>query len=89
MVKGISRQVVVVRALDTNLFEQAIFLVRDGALPRQGVTEDDIIKEATAAAEACLPQRRRQIAAAFWPRILWSCGGACCTGILWALTLLF
>ena len=38
MVKGISRQVVVVRSLDTKLFEQAIFLIRDGALPRQGVT---------------------------------------------------
>ena len=37
MVKGISRQVVVVRSLDTKLFEQAIFLIRDGALPRQGV----------------------------------------------------
>ena len=44
MVKGISRQVVVVRSLDTKLFEQAIFLIRDGALPRQGVTEEDILK---------------------------------------------
>ena len=31
MVKGVSRQVIVVRPPDTKLFEQAIFLLRDGA----------------------------------------------------------
>lgn len=87
MVKGISRQVVVVRSLDTKLFEQAIFLIRDGALPRQGVTDDDIIREATAAAEACLQNRR--VLPVFWTRVFWSGAGALFTGLLWALTLFF
>ena len=85
MVKGISRQVVVVRAPDTKLFEQAIFLIRDGALPRQGVTEEDILREANAAAEACLQRQDRP----FWKRVFWFSGGALSAGLLWAVTLLF
>ena len=85
MVKGISRQVVVVRAPDTKLFEQAIFLIRDGALPRQGVTEEDLLREANAAAEACLQRRDRP----FWKQMFWFGGGALSTGLLWAVTLLF
>ena len=46
MVKGISRQVVVVKPQEAGLFEQAIFLIRDGAIPKQGITEEDILREA-------------------------------------------
>lgn len=59
MVKGISRQVVVIRPPDSKLFEQAVFLIRDGALPRSGVTEDDILREANAAAAACMEAKVR------------------------------
>ena len=43
MVKGISRQVIVVHAPDPKLFEQAIFILKDTA---QGVSEDALLKEA-------------------------------------------
>ncbi len=85
MVKGISRQVVVVRPADTKLFEQAIFLIRDGALSRHGITDEDIIREATE--EVCLRTRRKP--SAFWTRAFWSGAGALFTGLLWALTLCF
>ena len=90
MVKGISRQVVVVRSLDTKLFEQAIFLIRDGALPRQGVTEEDILKEANAAADT-YPQTRldKPPAVSPWRSVLWAAAGALATGLAWLATVLF
>ena len=46
MVKGISKQVIVVRSPDPRFFEQAIFIVREDALGREGVTDEEILKEA-------------------------------------------
>ena len=40
MVKGISRQVVLVHAPDTQLFEQAIFILKDSA---EGVTDEMLL----------------------------------------------
>ena len=45
MIKGISRQVIVVQSNDKKLFEQAIFILRDAAL-QQGITDDMLLKEA-------------------------------------------
>ena len=44
MVKGVTRQVVVVRSPDPELFEQAIFIVRgDGA---HTITEEEVLRQA-------------------------------------------
>ena len=48
MVKGISRQVIVVRGTDPKLFEQAIFILREDA---KEVTEQQLLKEAKQAVE--------------------------------------
>ena len=45
MVKGISRQVILVKSPDPELFEQAIFILKDSAV-RQGVTDEMLLKEA-------------------------------------------
>ena len=45
MVKGISRQVIVVHSPDPKMFEQAIFILKDEAVA-QGVTEELLLKEA-------------------------------------------
>ena len=50
MVKGVTRQVVMVRSPDAELFEQAIFIVRSGAVGKDGVTEDDLLQQARSAA---------------------------------------
>ena len=42
-VKGISRQVIVVQSPDPQLFDQAIFILKDGAA---GVTEEQLLCEA-------------------------------------------
>ena len=38
MVKGITRQVILVKSPDPRLFEEAIFIVKEEALAREGVT---------------------------------------------------
>ena len=43
MVKGISRQVIFVNSPDTQLFEQAIFILKEDA---GGITDEMLLKEA-------------------------------------------
>lgn len=84
MVKGNSRQVIVVHSPDQELFDQAIFILKDGATGREGITDDALLKEA----KRCLntPQHRRR-----WldSGPVWACGGAGLTGLIWLLTVLF
>ena len=44
MVKGISRQVIVVDAPEPKLFDQAIFILRDDM--GEGITDEALLKEA-------------------------------------------
>ena len=46
MVKGISRQVIVMQSPDPKLFEQAIFILKEDAIGQDGVTEEALLKEA-------------------------------------------
>lgn len=43
MVKGIQRQVIVVQSPDRNLFEQAIFIIKDG---QKGISDEELLREA-------------------------------------------
>ena len=45
MVKGISRQVIVVQSPEPKLFEQAIFILSDAAVD-QGVTDEMLLRQA-------------------------------------------
>ncbi len=55
MVKGVTRQVVVVRSPDPTLFEQAIFIVRgDGT---RGITEQEVLEQARRAAGGYVSSR--------------------------------
>ena len=53
MVKGTSRRVVVVDSPDTDLFEQAIFIVRNDILSDRGVTAQMLVDEACRVARSC------------------------------------
>ena len=46
MVKGTSRRVIVVESPDPNLFEQAIFIVKNDVFTREGVTQQQVLGEA-------------------------------------------
>ncbi len=78
MVKGISRQVIVVHSPEPKLFEQAIFILKDG-VSEQGVTDAQLLKEARQAVR--IPERVRKI-----PGMVWACGGAGLTGLIWLLS---
>lgn len=79
MVKGISRQVIVVHSPDKKLFEQAIFILKDGAV-EQGITEELLLKEAKQA----VGTHRRQCVNG----LLWAFAGALLTAGVWLLTTL-
>lgn len=46
MVKGISKQVIVVHSPDKKLFDQAIFILSDEAVQSRAVTDDRLLREA-------------------------------------------
>ena len=77
MVKGISRQVILVRSPETEMFEQAIFILKDNACE---VTDEMLLKEAKKIINC--PRRKRMH---YGP--VWACGGAVLTGIIWLATI--
>lgn len=86
MVKGISRQVIVVHSPDPKLFEQAIFILKNEAIGREGVTDEALLKEAN----RLISGYRGKNKSVFSPAVfLWSGAGAALTGIAWLLTVLF
>ena len=58
MVKGVSRKVVVVESPDPNLFEQAIFIVREEDKPL-GVSPEQIVCEAAEVARRYIKGTKR------------------------------
>ena len=80
MVKGVSRQVIVMQSPDPKLFEQAIFILKDKAV---GVTDEDLMKEAKVLLHG---SRRKRKLTLYGP--VWACGGALVTGLVWLLTVL-
>lgn len=83
MVKGISRQVIVVHAPDPKLFEQAIFILKDEAVEK-GITEEALLKEAQ---NLIRPGQGKKRKLRYYGPV-WACGGAAVTGLLWMFTLL-
>lgn len=79
MVKGVSRQVIVVQSPDRKLFEQAIFLLRED-VPREGITDEMLLREARQAS------RRRSRKRHFLAGPIWALGGAGITGLVWLIT---
>lgn len=80
MVKGISRQVIVVKPAEQKLFEEAIFILRDDALG-EGVTDEALLREANSVLRVNGPQKPL-----YGP--LWAAGGAFLTGLAWALSVI-
>ena len=80
MVKGISRQVIVVNTPDPRLFEQAIFILKEDI--GEGVTDEILLKEARQAIQSSTHKKRHLwLYGAFW-----AVCGASATGILWLIS---
>ena len=83
MVKGVSKQVIVVHAPDPKLFEQAILILKENA---KGVTDEQLLKEAQLAVRGNGREGRKRKLFLYGP--VWACGGAVLTGLVWLLTVL-
>ena len=81
MVKGTSRQVIVVHAPEEKLFDQAIFILKDGAVGEEGISDEALLKEARGYLE--LPRRRRGAWLHNGP--VWGVAGA---ALAWLLSML-
>ena len=86
MVKGINRQVIVVKSPDPKLFDQAIFLLREDA-NGDGVDTEQLLRQARQAADAYLTghlaRRRKPV-----PGAVWGAVGACAASAAWLAALL-
>ena len=82
MVKGVARRVVVVRPQKGDLFEQAIFIVREGE--HEGRSSEDILHEACVIAKECTRSKRRRLA----PEAVSAIAGAASVGAVWLATAL-
>ena len=77
MVKGISRQVILVQSPETQLFEQAIFILKEDAAT---VSDEMLLREAKGIINS--GKKRKRYNGAFW-----ACCGAAATGVIWLFTI--
>ena len=85
MVKGTSRQVILVQSPGQELFDQAIFILKDKAV-EEGITDELLLKEARQAIQGGRLEKGRRL---YLYGAVWAAGGAMLTGIAWLLTVLF
>ena len=86
MVKGISRQVIVVHSPEQKLFEQAIFILKDDAVGKEGITDQQLLQEANQAVSQYVGQKKHRL---YLQGPVWACGGALITGLAWLLSCLW
>ena len=84
MVKGVSRQVIVVQSPEPRLFDQAIFILRDEVV-KEGVTDEALMKEARQLINAGKFEKKRNRIA----EMIWAGVGAVLIGSVWLATALF
>ena len=83
MVKGLSRQVIVVHSPDQKLFDQAIFILKDEAVGKEGVTDEMLLKSADKLLRSSQNGKKPSLALYGW---VWACAGALLTGLVWLIT---
>jgi len=88
MVKGVSRRVIIVKAPDPRLFEQAIFIVKEDAMNADGVTADQVLAEAQRVADGYV-KRNTGLGKRFSriPRPAFLAAGAGLASLVWALVM--
>lgn len=85
MVRGISKQVIVVAGNTQDFFEDAIFILKEDCL-REGVGEKELLRQAKRALEDINSTANRNPK---WGRVLWAFGGFAFSCGLWLLSVLF
>ena len=86
MVKGNTRQVIVVRSPDTKLFEQAVFFLKEDALEKHGVGERELLEQARKMADSYVKKEARRKKRL--PPLFWLGMGAFSVALPWILSLI-
>lgn len=83
VVKGVSKRVIVVKAPDPRIFEQAIFIVREDYAGEAGVSDREVLRQARQAVESYMGSA----SAVSWTQRLrapiYAAAGAAATGLAW------
>ena len=87
MVKGVNRQVIVVKAPEQAMFDQAIFILREDALEKDGIGERELLEEAQKIANSYIHQKPREKKHQIAPPV-WILLGAIPVAFFWLLTVL-
>ena len=85
LVKGVSKQVIVVHSPDKKLFDQAIFILSDDAVQNRAVTNDALLREAKRLLRSPVEQRKHS---PWLQRFSYAVIGAILTGGIWALSVI-
>ena len=86
MVKGITKQVIVVNSPHEDIFDQAIFILNENAVG-EGITEEILLKEARQAIRGY--DRAGKKRHFYLYGAVWASAGALFTGLVWLLTAVF
>lgn len=88
LVKGVSRRVIVVKSPDPRLFEQAIFIMKEEAFSREGVSAEQVLREARQVADGYV-RRNSPLARTLrrLPPPVYAAAGALLATAAWALAL--
>ena len=89
MVKGVTRRVIVIKAPDPRLFEEAIFIVREDAGTAGGVTGKEIVREAQEIAGLYIKTHIKRRLLPNLPPPLFALAGAGLTGLIWWVSQFF
>ncbi len=84
MIRGISKQVIVMEGNSRDFFESAIFILNEDCI-KSGVGEKELLQQAKAALSDVHTGTERSQK---WNRMLWAFGGFFVSCGLWLLTLL-
>ena len=82
MVKGISKQVIVVNSPEPKLFEQAIFILSEDAVG-EGITDEQLLREAKVAIRDGHSFLDKTYG------LIWALAGASMTGLVWMISTFF
>ena len=87
MVKGVARRVIVVKTPDRRLFEQAIFIVKEDAFSKEGVTAEQVLAEAQRVADGYV-RRNSKLGKRLMhiPPPVYAAAGAFAVTAVWVLT---
>ena len=84
LVKGISKQVIVVQSPEEKLFEQAIFILNEKAVGGEGITEASLLKQANRYLCGGMIKQRKRI----YINVFWALAGALAVAIAWIATVI-